>query len=118
MDIIKNDFEQVIEKFNKKKTTSYDFLLKAAKSYRDVMFKVCKRMIDNVTFPSSVRKTILNMIWKQKGPSDVLKNSRYIHERRVSASDLRSSGGQQDEAVHPQDLQQVPGGRAAWAQPR
>ena len=79
LDISKDDFEEVMKKFSQKKTKSYDLLLKAGKSYRDVIFKVCKMMIDNETFPASFRKTILNMIWKQKGPSDVLMNSRFIH---------------------------------------
>ena len=43
------------------------------------MFKLCKKMIDTEEFPYSFRKTILFMIWKQKGPSEVLKNSRFIH---------------------------------------
>ena len=36
-------------------------------------------MVENEEFPLSFRKTILFMIWKQKGPADVLKNSRFIH---------------------------------------
>ena len=36
-------------------------------------------MLVNEEFPTGFRKTILHMIWKQKGPSEVLKNSRFIH---------------------------------------
>ena len=43
------------------------------------MYKLCKRIIENEEFPASFRKTILFMIWKQKGPAEVLKNSRFIH---------------------------------------
>ena len=36
-------------------------------------------MIDIEEFPTQFRKTLLNMIWKQKGPAEVLKNNRFIH---------------------------------------
>ena len=75
----KDDFNEVIRKFQSKATKSYDFLLKAGGKYQDVMHKLCKRIIENEEFPASFRKTILFMIWKQKGPAEVLKNSRFIH---------------------------------------
>ena len=40
------DFDEVLEKFKSKPTKSYDFLLKAGKKYQEVMFQLCKRMID------------------------------------------------------------------------
>ena len=58
---------------------SYDFLLKSGKNYQEVMFQFCKRMIEDEDFPISFRKTILYMIWKQKGPAEILKNNRFIH---------------------------------------
>ena len=75
----KGDFKEVIRKFKSKTTKSYDFLLNSGGKYQEVMFKLCKRMIENEEFPLSFRKTLLYMIWKQKGPADVLKNSRFIH---------------------------------------
>ena len=77
--ILKSDFEGVLKKFESKSTKSYDFILKAGKKYKDVMYKLCKKMVENVEFPKSFRKTLLYMIWKQKGPAEVLKNSRFIH---------------------------------------
>ena len=73
------DFDEVLEKFKSKSTKSYDFLLKAGKNYQEVMFQLCKRMIDGEDFPTSFRRTILYMIWKQKGPAEILKNNRFIH---------------------------------------
>ena len=46
-------------------------------------------MIEGEDFPLSFRKTILNMIWKQKGPAEILKNSRFSHEGgRVPAQNM------------------------------
>ena len=38
-------------------------------------------MIEKEEFPSSFRRTILNMIWKSKGPAEILKNNRLIHTK-------------------------------------
>ena len=73
------DFTNVMNKFSQKKTKSYDLLLKAGKNYKETMFKLCRKMITKEEFPSGFRKTMLHMIWKQKGPSEILKNSRFIH---------------------------------------
>ena len=77
--IVQSDFDGVLEKFNSKATKSYDFLLKAGNEYKAVMYELCKDMVEKADFPSSFRKTILYMLWKQKGPADVLKNSRFLH---------------------------------------
>ena len=79
MEIDKSDFDGVVGKFAQKKTKSYDFLIKAGDQFKQSIFKVCKKMIDNEEFPIAFRKTILYMIWKQKGPAEILKNSRFIH---------------------------------------
>ena len=36
-------------------------------------------MISEEEFPDYFRDTILHMIWKQKGPAEILKNNRFIH---------------------------------------
>ena len=40
-------------------------------------------MIKEETFPDEFRKTILQMIWKGKGPAEVLKNSRFLHMKPI-----------------------------------
>ena len=60
-------------------TKSYDFLLKAGQNYQDAIYNLCKRMIKEEEFPMRFRKTMLFMLWKQKGPQEVLKNNRFIH---------------------------------------
>ena len=78
-EVEKSDFNNVVKKFESKSTKSYDFLLKAGDKYKDVMYKLCKKIVEREEFPLSFRKTVLYMIWKQKGPVDILKNSRLIH---------------------------------------
>ena len=36
-------------------------------------------MIEEEEFPVMFRKTLLMMIWKQKGPQEILSNNRFIH---------------------------------------
>ena len=78
-ELSKRDFVEVVNKFEKKKTNSYDFLIKAGKQYKESVYKVCKSMIEREEYPDSFRRTMLHMIWKQKGPAEILKNSRFIH---------------------------------------
>ena len=82
-DIGKDDYKIVMDKFASKKTKSYDFLLKAGKHYQESVLELCKQMILREEFPSAFRKTILNMIWKQKGPAEILSNSRFIHTKET-----------------------------------
>ena len=78
-EIDKEDFTQVLNKFKSKSTHSYDFLLKSGKRYQEAMFHFCKKMIEKEVFPNSFRRTILYMIWKQKGQAEILKTNRFIH---------------------------------------
>ena len=66
LEIDHEDFKDVLKKFSKKPTKTYDFLLKAGPSYQNAIFKLCKRMIDNEEIPESFHKTTLVMIWKMK----------------------------------------------------
>ena len=70
-----DDFDEVLDKFSKKNTKTYDFLLKAGSKYKTVMFKLCKRVIEKEEIPESFRKTTLYMSWKMKGPMNILKNN-------------------------------------------
>ena len=78
-----DDFEEVMEKFKKKDTKTYDFLIKAGKKFQFAMYKFCKRIIDTEEIPKSFMRTILYMLWKTKGPSNILKNNRFLHMKSV-----------------------------------
>ena len=77
LDISKEDYDTVLTKFKTKQTKSYDFLIKAGENYQEAIYKLCVRMIQNKEFPIMFRKTY--MIWKQKGPQEILQNNRFIH---------------------------------------
>ena len=79
--ISKGDFRVVVEKFKSKQTKSYDFLIRSDEKYQDAIFKLSKRMIENEEFPTQFSNTLLYMIWKSKGPQEVLKNNRFIHTK-------------------------------------
>ena len=80
-----NDFTEVLEKFKKKDTKTYDFLINSGARYHQAIFKLCQRVIDNEEVPDNFRKTLLVMIWKRKGPMDILKNNRFLHMKDVLA---------------------------------
>ena len=80
-----NDFTAVLDKFKKKDTKTYDFLIKSGERYQRAIFKLCQRVINNEEVPDSFKKTVLVMIWKRKGPMDILKNNRFLHMKDVLA---------------------------------
>ena len=84
-EVTEDDFETVLDKFKTKDTKTYDFLLNAGKRYREAIFLLIKRIIDEEEVPDSFRKTILIMIWKRKGPMDILKNNRFLHMKETLA---------------------------------
>ena len=79
LEIEKSDFDSVIKKFKSKQTKSYDFLIRSHANYQEAIYKLCSKMIREENFPIMFRYTLLYMIWKQKGPQEILRNSRFIH---------------------------------------
>ena len=80
-----DDFELVLTKFAMKSTKTYDFLLHAGNNYKRSIYKLCKRIIEEEDIPDDFRMTTLIMIWKRKGPMDILKNNRFLHMKSVLA---------------------------------
>ena len=78
-----DDFDQVLAKFEKKDTRTYDFLIKAGGKYKHAIFEVCKRIISREEIPDSFHKTILFMLWKRKGLSFILKNNCFLFMKEV-----------------------------------
>ena len=78
-----DEFEDVLEKFKKKDTKTYDFLINAGKDYKIAIYKLCKRIIEREEIPQSFRRTILIMLWKMKGASNILRNNRFLHMKEV-----------------------------------
>ena len=49
-DISEEDYNGVLSKFAEKSTKSYNFLLKAGDKFKEAIYKLCKKMIDEVKF--------------------------------------------------------------------
>jgi hypothetical protein len=79
--ISEETFNKVMEKTRKGKKKTYDFLMKAGNQFKQSVHKLCSRMIQEESFPSSFDKTNLVQIYKGKGPRDVLSNSRFVHTK-------------------------------------
>ena len=85
-----DEFESVLEKFKMKSTKTYDFFIKSGDKYKMAIFTLCKRIIENEDIPDCFRTTTLYMIWKRKGPMDILKNNRFLHMKEVLARTVDS----------------------------
>ena len=78
LEVEEDDFNDILHRFSKKNTKTYDFLIKAGSKYHTVMFKLCKRIIEKEDIPEKFKETTLYMIWKGKPPMNILKNHRFF----------------------------------------
>ena len=81
LEITKEVFKKVVDKFKSNNKRIYDFLFKAGSNYQNAIFNLTKRMIKDEEFPESFNETLLQQIWKQKEDKSILKNNRYIHTK-------------------------------------
>ena len=77
----KDVFNNIIEKFKKNNKRKYDFLIKSSNEYKESIFKLCKRIIEDETIPDNFRNTTLHQVWKKKPGTkkEDLDSNRYIH---------------------------------------
>ena len=73
------DFNKVVKKFEEKRKQSYDFIVKAGQGFKNAVYRLCKRIIENEEIPACFELTILQQIYKGKGSKTDLSNSRFIH---------------------------------------
>ena len=78
-EIEKDDFNEVLERFKRKNKKSYDLLTLSSNSFKNSVFKLFKRMIEEENFLNRFDETILHQLWKKKGIKENLNNHRYIH---------------------------------------
>ena len=79
MEVTKDEFDLILDKFKRKNKRSYDFLMKAGNCFKNSIFKLCARMIKEETFPERFYETTLQQLWKRKFPRENLSNHRFIH---------------------------------------
>ena len=63
-EITEQDFEKVLKKFQRKNKRGYDFLVRAGKEFKKPVYRLCKRMIEDETFPERFEETTLQQISK------------------------------------------------------
>ena len=78
-------FWEVINKFEKKKKKSYDFLTRSSKGFKEAMMKFCRRMHKEEEFPDRFYQTTLVQLYKQKGPMQQLSSHRFLHMKEWTA---------------------------------
>ena len=77
----KEVYDNVLYKFKKNIKRNYDFLIKSSESFKDAIFKLCKRIIEDETVPDKFRDTTLHQIWKKKQGTkkEDLEANKFIH---------------------------------------
>ena len=53
--------------------------MKAGDSFKNSIYKLCSRMIDEEVFPDRFFDTVLQQLWKKKFPREDLRNHRFLH---------------------------------------
>ena len=66
VDVSKEEFEEVVNRIEKKKKKSYDFLTRAGDAFKDSMFQLCRRLIKEEQSPKRFFDTRLHQLWKGK----------------------------------------------------
>ena len=59
-EVVKKTFDKVLEKFKKNNKRNYDFLIMAGDGFKDKVFHLCKRIIEEEQFPRSFDNTTLH----------------------------------------------------------
>ena len=65
-------------KFKSKRSATYDFIVRAGLKVQLAILKLCRKLIENETYPNRLNLTTLIQIPK-KGSAQELKNKRFIH---------------------------------------
>ena len=60
------DFICTLDKFRKKDTNTYDFLIYAGDRYKNAVFQLCKRILLKEEIPTDFNNTTLQMLYKGK----------------------------------------------------
>ena len=76
-----NNFEELLTDLSKKDKKKYQFILRAGKSYQDLLFTLYSKIWDSETKPSSWKKTVCHQLYKGKGDKRQFSNQRFIHTK-------------------------------------
>ena len=63
--ITDEDFFMIIHKFKSKRSATYDFIIKAGLKFQLAILKLCRRLIENETFPNRFNLTTLIQLPKK-----------------------------------------------------
>ena len=113
MEITKEEFDELVQKLEKKNKRSYDYLIKAGEKFKTVVHRLCKRLIEAETFPARFYETVLHQLWKNKYPRENLGNHRFFSCKRLAPKMLRGFDSKQDETGYLKSCNKIPNWRAA-----
>ena len=77
-EITNEDYLFTLWKFKSKNSATYDFITKAGHKFQLAILNLCRRFIENETFPKRFNLTTLVQLPK-KGSAQELDNKRFIH---------------------------------------
>ena len=77
--VTEEDFWIVVNKFERKKKQSYNFLVKAGNFFKRAICKLCMRILNNEEIPKRFFDTLLVQLYKGVGCFRDPSNSRFLH---------------------------------------
>ena len=80
-ELTETDFRNLIKQLTKKNKEKYQFILKAGKSYQNLLFQLYRKVWNSETKPTCWKKTVCHQLYKGKGDKKEFSNQRFIHTK-------------------------------------
>ena len=73
--------EKLLKQLSNKNKDKYQYILKAGKSFHNLLFLLYRKVWDSEVKPSSWKKTVCHQLFKGKGEKKEFGNQRFIHTK-------------------------------------
>jgi RNA polymerase-binding transcription factor DksA len=80
-DLNEEDFWRTLDRLKLKNKKSYNFIVKSGDKYKEAVFGLCRRVLDDEEIPKKFDETLLIPIFKGVGSFQDLSHSRFIHTK-------------------------------------
>ena len=69
--ITETEFDEVVWKFKRKNKKSFHFLTKSGDLFQNSIYKLCRRMIKEESFPKDFSSTVLFQLWEKRADEKI-----------------------------------------------
>ena len=79
--LTEEDFKNLLKHLSGKNKGKYQFIIKAGKSYQNLLFELFKKIWESERKPDSWKNTMCHQLYKGKGEKKEFCNQRFIHSK-------------------------------------